>query len=101
MHSKSNHRRTRLLDRNNLTIIAAGQSHFYNDKTGSLRKEGSQSTVWSCFGKHVFKFVSQAVEDAHYKRREYGANVTSGIVISDAWKTSDINTSGVVISMHR
>ncbi|KAA0036686.1 CACTA en-spm transposon protein [Cucumis melo var. makuwa] len=42
---KSNHRRTMLLDRSNLAIIAADQSRFYNDSTSSLSKEGSRSTV--------------------------------------------------------
>ncbi|TYK20270.1 CACTA en-spm transposon protein [Cucumis melo var. makuwa] len=47
--------RIRLLDRSNLTIIAVGQSYFYNDSMSSLRKEGSQSTVWSCSDKHTFE----------------------------------------------
>uniref|UniRef100_A0A9I9EG05 CACTA en-spm transposon protein n=1 Tax=Cucumis melo TaxID=3656 RepID=A0A9I9EG05_CUCME len=40
----SNHERKRLLDRSSLTIIAAGQSRFYNDSMSLLRKKGSQST---------------------------------------------------------
>ncbi|KAA0061328.1 NBS-LRR type resistance protein [Cucumis melo var. makuwa] len=54
-HQTSNHERTRLLDRSNLTIIATGQSRFYNDSMSSLRKKESRSTVWSCFGKLTFE----------------------------------------------
>ncbi|KAA0034856.1 NBS-LRR type resistance protein [Cucumis melo var. makuwa] len=50
-----NHGRTRLLDRSSLTIIATGQSRFYNDSTSSLRKKGSRSIVWTCFKKHMFE----------------------------------------------
>uniref|UniRef100_A0A9I9EG80 CACTA en-spm transposon protein n=1 Tax=Cucumis melo TaxID=3656 RepID=A0A9I9EG80_CUCME len=50
----SNHGRIRLLDRRNLTIIAASQSRFYNDIMSLLSKEGSQSSVWSCYEKHTF-----------------------------------------------
>ncbi|KAA0032152.1 CACTA en-spm transposon protein [Cucumis melo var. makuwa] len=53
-HQTSNHERTRLLDRSSFTIIAEGQSHFYNDSMSSLRKKESRSTIWSCFGKHTF-----------------------------------------------
>ena len=59
--------RTRLLDKSSLTIIAAGQSRFYKDNTSLLSKEGSRSTVWSCFEKHMF--VTQAAEDAHVSYR--------------------------------
>ncbi|KAA0060264.1 gag protease polyprotein [Cucumis melo var. makuwa] len=52
---RSNHRRIRLLDKSSLTIIAAGQSHFYNNKTSLLNKEESRSTVWSCSSKHTFE----------------------------------------------
>ncbi|KAA0039106.1 CACTA en-spm transposon protein [Cucumis melo var. makuwa] len=52
---RSNHGRTRLLDRSSLTIIVEGQSRFYNDNTSSLSKEGSWSTMWSCFDKHMFQ----------------------------------------------
>ncbi|TYK05479.1 CACTA en-spm transposon protein [Cucumis melo var. makuwa] len=52
---KSNHGRTRLLDRSNLTIIAVGQSRFYNDNTSTLSKEGSGLTVWSYFRKYTFE----------------------------------------------
>uniref|UniRef100_A0A9I9E4T8 NBS-LRR type resistance protein n=1 Tax=Cucumis melo TaxID=3656 RepID=A0A9I9E4T8_CUCME len=55
MHSRSNHGRTRLLDRSSFTIVAVGQSRFYNDSTSSLRRKGSRSTVWSCFEKHTFE----------------------------------------------
>ncbi|TYK28648.1 CACTA en-spm transposon protein [Cucumis melo var. makuwa] len=55
VHSRSYHRSTRLLDRKNLTIKAAGQSRFYNDNTSSLSKEVSRSTLWSCFDKHTFE----------------------------------------------
>uniref|UniRef100_A0A9I9E4N7 CACTA en-spm transposon protein n=1 Tax=Cucumis melo TaxID=3656 RepID=A0A9I9E4N7_CUCME len=37
---QSNHGPTKLLDRSSLTIIATGRSHFYNDSTSSLSKEG-------------------------------------------------------------
>ncbi|KAA0050464.1 CACTA en-spm transposon protein [Cucumis melo var. makuwa] len=53
--NRSNHGRTRLLDRSNLTIIAVGQSRFYNDSTCSLRRKGSRSTVWSYLEKHTFE----------------------------------------------
>ncbi|TYK03145.1 CACTA en-spm transposon protein [Cucumis melo var. makuwa] len=53
--NRSNHVRTRLLDRSNLTIIAVGQSRFYNDSTCSLRRKGSRSTVWSYLEKHTFE----------------------------------------------
>ncbi|KAA0052205.1 CACTA en-spm transposon protein [Cucumis melo var. makuwa] len=55
VHSRSNHGRTRLLDKSSLTIIAAGQSRFYNDSTSPLSKEESWSTVWSCSDKHTFE----------------------------------------------
>uniref|UniRef100_A0A9I9E5Y1 CACTA en-spm transposon protein n=1 Tax=Cucumis melo TaxID=3656 RepID=A0A9I9E5Y1_CUCME len=51
----SNHRRTKLLDRSNLTIIAAGQSCFYNNSTSLLSKEWSRLTIWSYFDKHMFE----------------------------------------------
>uniref|UniRef100_A0A9I9EDE3 CACTA en-spm transposon protein n=1 Tax=Cucumis melo TaxID=3656 RepID=A0A9I9EDE3_CUCME len=55
VHSRSNHGRTRLLDRSSLTIIVAGPNRFYNDSTSSLREKRSQSIVWSCSKKHTFK----------------------------------------------
>nr|ADN34241.1 NBS-LRR type resistance protein [Cucumis melo subsp. melo] len=55
VHSRSNHRRTRLLDRSSLTIIVAGPSHFYNDSMSSLKEEGSRSIVWNCSEKHTFE----------------------------------------------
>uniref|UniRef100_A0A9I9EIS6 CACTA en-spm transposon protein n=1 Tax=Cucumis melo TaxID=3656 RepID=A0A9I9EIS6_CUCME len=48
-------RTNKAVDRNNLTITAAGQSHFYNDSTSSMIKNGSRSTMWSCFEKHTFE----------------------------------------------
>ncbi|KAA0059127.1 gamma-aminobutyrate transaminase POP2 [Cucumis melo var. makuwa] len=63
-----NYGQTRLLDRSNLTIIAEGQSHFYNNSTSLLSKEGSRSTVWSCSGKHTFetgRLSPGYTEDAH------------------------------------
>ncbi|TYK18447.1 CACTA en-spm transposon protein [Cucumis melo var. makuwa] len=48
VHSRSNHRRTRLLDRSSLTIVVAGSSYFYNDSTSSLREKGSRPIGWSC-----------------------------------------------------
>ncbi|TYK23153.1 NBS-LRR type resistance protein [Cucumis melo var. makuwa] len=50
---KTNHRRTRLLDKSSLTIIVAGPSRFYNDSTSSLSNEVSQLTVWSYSRKHM------------------------------------------------
>ncbi|KAA0042484.1 NBS-LRR type resistance protein [Cucumis melo var. makuwa] len=43
-----------LLDRSSLTIIATGQSRFYNDSMSSLSKEESRSTMWSYSDKHTF-----------------------------------------------
>ncbi|KAA0033763.1 CACTA en-spm transposon protein [Cucumis melo var. makuwa] len=43
VHFRSNHGRTRLLDRSSLTIIVEGPSHFYNDSTSSLREKRSRS----------------------------------------------------------
>ncbi|KAA0049567.1 CACTA en-spm transposon protein [Cucumis melo var. makuwa] len=37
--NRSNHRRTSLLDKSSLTIMATGLSHFYNDNTTSLSNE--------------------------------------------------------------
>ena len=54
---KSNHGRTKLLDKNKLTIIEVGRSHFYNDNTNSLNNEVSQSTMWSYLGKHTFELA--------------------------------------------
>ncbi|KAA0042154.1 NBS-LRR type resistance protein [Cucumis melo var. makuwa] len=45
-HIRSNHGRTRLLDKSSLTIIAAGPSRFYNDNTSSLSIK-SQPTLES------------------------------------------------------
>ncbi|KAA0032143.1 CACTA en-spm transposon protein [Cucumis melo var. makuwa] len=61
--NRSNHERTRLLDRSSLTIIVGGPSRFYNDSTSLLREKGSRSIVWSCSEKHIF--VLQDAEDAH------------------------------------
>ncbi|TYK11054.1 NBS-LRR type resistance protein [Cucumis melo var. makuwa] len=55
LYESSNHGRTRMLDRSNLTIIVAGPSRFYNDNTSSLREKGSRSIVWSCFEIHTFE----------------------------------------------
>ncbi|KAA0036188.1 NBS-LRR type resistance protein [Cucumis melo var. makuwa] len=55
VHSRSNHGRTRLLDRSSLTIIVAGRSHFYNDSTSLLSKEESWPIMWSYSDKHTFK----------------------------------------------
>uniref|UniRef100_A0A9I9EKQ0 NBS-LRR type resistance protein n=1 Tax=Cucumis melo TaxID=3656 RepID=A0A9I9EKQ0_CUCME len=55
VHFRSNHGRTRLLDRSSLTIIVEGPSHFYNDSTSSLREKRSRSIVWSCSKKHMFE----------------------------------------------
>ncbi|KAA0036833.1 NBS-LRR type resistance protein [Cucumis melo var. makuwa] len=55
VHSRSNHGRTRLLDRSSLTIIVEGPSRFYNDSMSSLKEEGSRSIVWNCSGKHTFE----------------------------------------------
>uniref|UniRef100_A0A9I9EKV4 NBS-LRR type resistance protein n=1 Tax=Cucumis melo TaxID=3656 RepID=A0A9I9EKV4_CUCME len=52
---RSNHGRTRLLDRSSLTIIVAGPSRFYNDNTSSQREKESWSIVWSCSEKHTFE----------------------------------------------
>ncbi|TYJ98352.1 uncharacterized protein E5676_scaffold232G00840 [Cucumis melo var. makuwa] len=54
---QSNHGRTKLLDKNKLTIIEVGRSHFYNDNTNSLNNEVSQSTMWSYLGKHTFELA--------------------------------------------
>ncbi|KAA0047493.1 cytochrome P450 CYP82D47-like [Cucumis melo var. makuwa] len=43
----SNHGQTRLLDRSNLTIIAAGRSRFYNDSTSSLSNENQRLELQS------------------------------------------------------
>ncbi|KAA0025161.1 CACTA en-spm transposon protein [Cucumis melo var. makuwa] len=52
---QSNHRRTRLLDKSSLTIIAAGTSRrFYSDSISSLSNEVNQSIVWSYSSKHTF-----------------------------------------------
>ncbi|XP_050935042.1 uncharacterized protein LOC127143842 [Cucumis melo] len=55
VNSRSNHGRTRLLDRSSFTIIVAGPSRFYNDSTSSLREKGSRSIMWSCSRKHMFE----------------------------------------------
>uniref|UniRef100_A0A9I9EHV8 NBS-LRR type resistance protein n=1 Tax=Cucumis melo TaxID=3656 RepID=A0A9I9EHV8_CUCME len=55
VHSRSNHGRTRLLDRSSLTIIVAGPSRFYNDSMSSLKEEDSRSIVWNCSEKHTFE----------------------------------------------
>ncbi|KAA0067202.1 NBS-LRR type resistance protein [Cucumis melo var. makuwa] len=63
VHSRSNHRPTRVLDRSSLTIIAAGQSHLYNDSTSSLDKKESRSTMWSCSSKHTAGFAMNFVHE--------------------------------------
>uniref|UniRef100_A0A9I9ECR3 Uncharacterized protein n=1 Tax=Cucumis melo TaxID=3656 RepID=A0A9I9ECR3_CUCME len=45
--NKSNHGRTRLLDRSSLTIIIVGQSRFYNDSTSSLREKNQMLELQS------------------------------------------------------
>ncbi|KAA0060291.1 CACTA en-spm transposon protein [Cucumis melo var. makuwa] len=45
--NRSNHETTRLLDRSNLTIIAAGQSRFYNENTSSLSNENQMLELQS------------------------------------------------------
>ncbi|TYK18906.1 uncharacterized protein E5676_scaffold204G001200 [Cucumis melo var. makuwa] len=63
VHSRSNHTPTRVLDRSSLTIIAAGQSHLYNDSTSSLDKKESRSTMWSCSSKHTAGFAMNFVHE--------------------------------------
>ncbi|KAA0055453.1 CACTA en-spm transposon protein [Cucumis melo var. makuwa] len=55
VHSRSNHGRTRMLDKSSLTIRVAGPSRFYNDSMSSLKEKGSRSIVWNYFGKQTFE----------------------------------------------
>ena len=43
------------------------------------------------------KITYQKYFPTQYKHQKYTVNVTSGIVIPDAWMTSNIKTLGVVI----
>ncbi|TYK05071.1 CACTA en-spm transposon protein [Cucumis melo var. makuwa] len=68
VHFRSNHGRTRLLDRSSLTIILAGPSRFYNDNMSSLKEKWKPIDRVELFRETYVRagtFVSQAAEDAH------------------------------------
>ncbi|KAA0059554.1 NBS-LRR type resistance protein [Cucumis melo var. makuwa] len=47
LYLRSNHGRTKLLNKSNLTIIVAGRSHFYNDSMGSLSNKNQMLELQS------------------------------------------------------